>query len=449
MHATAGALADRLAAGKALRARVPRSAHGSWSPSAERPDPLSLLQAADGTRVPELVPIRYGRMLTSPFTFLRGAAALMASDLVTTPSTGITVQVCGDAHLSNFGAFATPERNLIFDLNDFDETLPGPWEWDVKRLAASVVVAGRANAFAASACAEAACTAVRAYREHIGEFARTRTLEAWYTQVDAAAVLSVLTGASQKAAARSFEQATRRDHMRAFRKLTAVVDGRLRIVEDPPLVTHIPDEWLGDRLHTLTRAYLASLPDEMRRLFERYRMVDVARKVVGVGSVGTHCYIVLLMGRDTDDPLFIQLKEATTSVLEPFLSPSAYSSSGQRVVCGQRLMQAASDIFLGWGDVDTMHFYMRQLHDMKGSAVVEAMSRADLVAYAALCGWALARAHARSGAAAEISGYLGCRDTFDTAVTAFADAYADQTERDHAALVAAVRAGRIDAETGI
>ena len=448
INASREMLSDRLAAGRAIRGTVPRSAHSSWSPSAERSDPLSLLQATDSARLPELLPIRYGRMLDSPFAFFRGAAAIMASDLATTPSSGITVQVCGDAHLLNFGAFASPERNLVFDLNDFDETLPGPWEWDVKRLAASVLVAGRANAFPPSACADAASAAVHAYSQHMGAFARMRYLDVWYTSLDARAVLSILSGPTHTAAARGFKLASRRDHLRAFRKLTGVVDGRVRIVDDPPLVTHLPDAWIGD-LQTLIQAYQASLPDEMRPLFQHYRISDIARKVVGVGSVGTHCFIALLTGRDTDDPLFVQIKQASPSVLEPYLSRSAYSSHGQRVVHGQQLMQAASDMFLGWGDVDTTHFYIRQLHDMKGSIVDAAMSRADLIAYAALCGWALARAHARSGVAPEISGYLGRRNQFDRAVTAFAETYADQTERDHATLVAAVRAGRIEAQTGV
>lgn len=437
---------ERCAAGRALRAAVPRSIHAHWSPPPARADPVALLRAGDATRLPELVPLRYGRMLESPLAFLRGAAAIMADDLAATPTTGIPVQACGDAHLANFGAYGTPERNLVFDLNDFDETLPGPWEWDIKRLAASIVVAGRGNGFDAAQCAEAAHAAVRSYRQRLNEFARRGYLDVWYAQIDAQTVLDTLSSATRRLAGRRFEQASQRDHLRALAKWTTLVDGQVRLVEDPPLLRHVSDERIGDQLRTLVQVYAKSLRDDRQALLQRYTIVDFARKVVGVGSVGMRCYIILLRGKDLADPLFLQIKEATRSVLEPHQGKCLYPHHGQRVVRGQQLIQAASDIFLGWGQVGTTHFYIRQLYDMKGSVQIARLTPAQLSTYGEVCGWALARAHARSGDAARISGYLGAGDTFDQAVAAFATAYADQTERDHAALIAAVKAGCVSAE---
>jgi uncharacterized protein (DUF2252 family) len=439
-------LAERMAAGKALRSTVPRSAHAGWSPAPDRPDPVALLQAEDTNRLTDLVPLRYARMLESPFSFLRGAAAIMASDLAPTPTTSLTVQVCGDAHLANFGAYATPERNLVFDVDDFDETLAGPWEWDLKRLAASLVVAGRGNGVAAAACAEAAAAAVRIYRERMLSFAKLGYVDVWYARVDAAAVIASLPRKETRVARKSFAQARRHDNLQELSKLTKVTDGRVHIADDPPLVTHVSDERVGNRVPELVHAYRNSLSDDRRHLLALYTLVDFARKVVGVGSVGTRCYISLLVGQGTDDPLFLQVKEAGPSVLEHYVGRSRRMRHGKRVVLGQRLMQAASDIFLGWGDVDGLSFYIRQLRDMKGSVDIAALTPSQLVAYAEVCGWALARAHARSGDAAQIAGYLGTGTAFDQAITAFAQAYADQTERDHAALVKAVKQGRVVAQ---
>ena len=442
-------LADRLAAGRARRADVPRSAAAAWSPPADRADPLEILRAGDRGRLPELVPIRYGRMLESPFTFLRGAAAVMAADLATTPVSGIAVQTSGDAHLANFGIYGTPERNLVFDIKDFDETLPGPWEWDLKRLATSVVVAGRANGIDASACADAALATARSYREHIAALAPARHLDVWYARVDAAAVMIAISGGSREAAERELARAGRRDHLQSLAKLATMRDGRPRILDDPPLIAHASDTRLGDRLPTLLRRYRASLQDDRRALLGRYAIADFARKVVGVGSVGTRCYIILLTGNGEGDPLFLQIKEARRSVLATYLGSAGHNNEGKRVVQGQRLLQAASDIFLGWGRVGTIHYYLRQLRDMKGGVRIPSLGAEALGAYGASCGEALARAHARSADAAPIAGYLGTGDAFDRAVAGFAHAYADQTERDHAALVAVVKAGGVEAITGV
>jgi len=442
-------LADRLAAGRARRADVPRSAAAAWSPPADRADPLEILRAGDSGRLPELVPIRYGRMLESPFTFLRGAAAVMAADLATTPVSGIAVQASGDAHLANFGIYGTPERNLVFDIKDFDETLPGPWEWDLKRLAASVVVAGRANGLSAPACTDAALATARCYRERVAALAPARQLDVWYARVDAAAVMIAVSGGSRETAERELAQAGRREHLQSLAKLATMRDGRPRILDDPPLVAHASDSRLGDRLPTLLRRYRASLQEDRRALLGRFAIADFARKVVGVGSVGTRCYIVLLTGNGDDDPLFLQIKEARASVLAAHLGPSGHNNEGKRVVQGQRLLQAASDIFLGWGGVGGTHYYLRQLRDMKGSVRIPSLGAGALRAYGASCGEALARAHARSADAAPIAGYLGAGGAFDRAVASFAHAYADQTERDYAALVAAVKAGRVAATTGV
>jgi uncharacterized protein (DUF2252 family) len=441
-------LPERLESGKARRVAVPRTSHAIWQPTADRLDPLSLLQVGDATRQPELLAIRYGRMLVSPFTFFRGSAAVMAADLHGTPVSGLTVQLCGDAHLSNFGAFGTPERNLVFDVNDFDETLPGPWEWDIKRLAASFMVAGRHNRLSAADCDQLVMTVVEAYRRHLAEFARMGHLAVWYTQIDIETLVATLSGASRKRADKTLAKTRQRDHLQALSKMTTVVDGLPRIVDDPPLVMHYSDPKLGDYLVEFARLYTASLRDDRRAFLKRYRFVDFARKVVGVGSVGTRCYIMLLMGNHDDDPLFLQIKEANASVLEAYLGSSAYRHHGERVVRGQQFIQAASDIFLGWGDNLDTHFYVRQLRDMKGSFDVDEASASQLRTYAGLCGWALARAHACSGDAAGIAGYLGTSPTFDEAMVTFSRAYADQTERDYEALVAAVKAGRIAVETG-
>ncbi len=442
-------VAERMAAGKALRQHVPRASHAAWSPPSDRPDPVALLQAEDVTRIPELLPIRYGRVSASPFTFLRGSATVMAHDLAATPATGLTVQACGDAHLSNFGGYATPERNLVFGLNDFDETLPAPWEWDVKRLAASVVVASRDNGFRATDAASAARAAVRSYRERMALFAPMSYLDVWYTRISAADVEAILPKAAKKNVERIAKKAVHRDNLQALAKLTAVVDGHVRIVDDPPLIIHQSDQLVGDHLPEMGKAYRSTLSIDRRVLLERYAFVDFAQKAVGVGSVGTRCYVVLMQGNHNQDPLFLQIKEAGPSVLEPFAAKSTYSNHGERVVHGQQLIQAASDIFLGWGRLKGVDFYVRQLRDMKVSAEVSLMPPDRMSLYAELCGWALARAHARSGDPATIAGYLGTGDTFDEAIVAFATAYADQTERDYAALMAAIKSGKVVAETGL
>jgi uncharacterized protein (DUF2252 family) len=441
--------AERFEQGKSVRRKVPRTCHAPWRPPDDRPDPIALLEESNRSRLPNLVPIRYGRMLDSPFSFLRGAAAIMARDLVSTPATGIRAQVCGDAHLRNFGVYASPERSLLFDVNDFDETLPGPWEWDVKRLATSFVVAGRSNHFRDSDCLDIARTCVRSYREKMRTFSRMRLLEIWYSRVDAETALKVFQGGGRKDMAREMAKARHRDSLQALSKLATVIDGRLRLVEAPPLVTHHHDERLSEFLRILYRSYLGTLQDDRRHLLERYRFLDFALKVVGVGSVGTRCYIILLDSSHEDDPLLLQVKQAQESVLSAFVRTGRYHNQGHRVVTGQRLMQATSDVFLGWACVDGHDYYFRTLRDMKGSAHVENMSPEDLGDYAELCAWALARAHARSGDAATISGYMGKAETFDDAVAAFAMAYADQTERDHEALQSAVKLGRISAITGV
>jgi uncharacterized protein (DUF2252 family) len=424
----AGARAE---AGRALRKVVPRSSHAVWDP-AGRPSPLRLLEESNRHRVPELVPIRIARMRASPFAFLRGAPMVMARDLATTPVTGITVQACGDAHLLNFGLFATPERNLSFGLNDFDETLPAPWEWDVKRLATSFVVAGRTVGFDPAVSRRAALAVVGVYREQLARYAGMRLLEVWYSRVDAEAIVAMSRGRRRRAVAHRLDRAEHHTNLDALPRLTEPVGGTRRFVEDPPLLTHVAecdDGWVEEVL----ASYRASLQDNRRRLLRRFRPVDAARKVVGVGSVGTRCYVVLLLGDRHDDPLLLQVKQATTSVLEPYVGRSRYRHPGRRVVSGQRLLQTAGDIFLGWAGDGTSHYYVRQLWDMKGSLDLDTLDPADLVPYARLCGWVLARAHARSGDGAAISGYLGSGDRFDRAVADFAEAYADQTEADHAA----------------
>jgi uncharacterized protein (DUF2252 family) len=460
--AAPNAVEDGAARGRAARAGAPRSSHAGWAPASGRADPVATLLQQARTRTPQLVPIRHGRMLRSPSAFFRGAAAIMAADLRATPATGIRVQLCGDAHLSNFGAFAAPDRSLVFDLNDFDETLPGPWEWDVKRLAASLAVAGRDRAFAAPDRAAAILAAVRAYREAMRGFAAMRTLDVWYARLNVgeqvASWSAQLSASRRRGLERSVAKARRKDSLRALDKLTVSVDGRPRIVSDPPLVVPLADlvgdadeERVRTKLGDLLQQYTETLQHDRRRLLSGYRPVDMAHKVVGVGSVGTRAWIVLLLGRDEADPLFLQIKEAESSVLEPFAGPGQATNQGQRVVEGQRLMQAASDVFLGWlhaaQDLDgrPRDYYVRQLWDSKASAPVDAMSAGELAAYAGVCGWTLARAHARTGDRFAIAAYLGASDRFDRALLAFAETYADQNERDHAALARAVRSGAIEA----
>ena len=439
--------------GRAARRLVPRGSHAEWAPTSDRPDPVELLEAQARDRIPELLPIRYARMMASPFAFLRGSTIVMANDLASTPKSGIQAQLCGDAHLLNFGAYASPERTLLFDLNDFDETLPGPWEWDVKRLAVSFVVAGRDNGFDASDCRAAAQASVASYRQRMAEFSEMGELGVWYSRIGEEEVRGLLTEAragkkTTKKLSKNVRKTRGRDSLQALSKLTTVVDGRRIINDDPPLLVRIPEgEEIRGQVYAILESYKRTLQEDRRHLLERYRFVDAARKVVGVGSVGTRAYVVLLGGRDENDPLFLQVKEAGTSVLERYVESNAYEHHGHRVVAGQRLMQAASDIFLGWfRGTEGRDFYWRQLKDMKGSAKVETMSADELVLYAGLCGWALARAHARSGDRVQIAAYLGKSDRFDRAVADFAVSYADQNEQDHEALCAAVESGRIVAD---
>jgi uncharacterized protein (DUF2252 family) len=445
-------VADRVAAGKALREWVPRPAHAEWAPAPDRPDPISLLEEQCADRLLGLVPIRYGRMMTSPFAFLRGSAIVMAEDLAGTPRTGIDVQACGDAHLANFGVFATPERNIVFDINDFDETLPGPWEWDLKRLAASFVVSGRHRGFDAATSRTAVLAMLWIYGLRMRELAAMRTLDVWYSRLDAEQLLNALKGSQRRAGQKGLAKARLRDHLQAQAKLTEVVDGHRRIIDAPPLIQRGNLVGRDDFVRKTFQDYLRTLPLDRRTLLSRYRFVDAAQKVVGVGSVGTWCFIVLMEGRADDDPLFLQVKEATSSVLERHLKKSRYSNHAERVVHGQRLTQAASDIFLGWirgRGAEHRDFYWRQLRDVKGSADLETIQPAGLILYGEACGAALARAHARSGDAAMITGYIGTGNVFANAIADFAERYADQTEKDHAALVAAVKSGRVEAAEGV
>ena len=447
--------------GRAARGEVPRSSHAFWQQPANRIDPIVILRKQSRRRIAELVPIRYGRMLASPFAFFRGAAAVMAADLASTPVTGLRTQLCGDAHIANFGGYAAADRRLVFDLNDFDETLRGPWEWDVKRLAASAGIVARDLGFEASDRRDAVTSAVRSYRVAMREFADMRTLDVWYARQEVEALFD--RWGSRRDGRKVLEKARSKTSLRAFAKLTHVVGGQRRIISDPPLLVPIeelvPDASdqlkLEDVLRGLVAQYRETLPDDRRRLIDGYAPVHFARKVVGVGSVGTRAWIVLLLGRDADDPLFLQVKEAEASVLEPFAGRSEYAAAGRRVVEGQRLMQASSDILLGWlSDVPGIDgrrraFYVRQLWDQKGSARLETLPADELAAYTAACGWALARAHACTGDRVAIGDYLGRSDRFDLALADFAEAYADQNERDHAELAQAVKRGRIAAETGI
>lgn len=456
--------AQRAARGKRARKGAPRTSHADWVTPPDRPDPIALLEAQSASRVPELVPIRHGRMAASPFAFFRGAAAVMAADLAGSPVSGLRAQLCGDAHLANFGGFAAPDRELVFDLNDFDETLPGPWEWDVKRLAASVTVAARENGCTEREAHEVARAAAFAYRASMREFAGMTTLEVWYARLDQRRLSELMRRRGADAAAR-FERgvakARRKDSARAYAKLAAGDGGPPRIASDPPLIVPIgellPEDQAPDfdaRMRALIAAYRTTLPADRRRLLDRFAFADIAHKVVGVGSVGTRAWIVLLLGRDDEDPLFLQVKEAQPSVLAPYAGASRFGNQGRRVVEGQRLMQAASDILLGWlrargFDGRTRDFYVRQLWDWKASADIGAMSASMLADYVQVCAWTLARAHARSGDAIAIASYLGSGDAFDRALATFATAYAAQNERDHAALLDAVASGRLPAETGV
>jgi uncharacterized protein (DUF2252 family) len=449
---------ERAEAGKAARVHIPRVSHAGFTPRPDR-DPIAILEAQESDRLAELVPLRHQRMAASPFAYYRGTPAVMAFDLADTPRTEIEVQASGDAHISNFGLFASPERTLVFDANDFDETLPGPWEWDVKRLAASVVIAGRANGFSPARNRAATMAAVRGYREWMARYAAMRLLEVWYSSItdadirSAAEAMGLMRGRGsqrRRSALESiFTKARQRDGMRAFESLTGIVDGRRVVLEDPPVITRVNVEGVSAMLEGVFSAYRATMAESRREFLERYRFVDFALKVVGVGSVGTRCYILILEGRDENDPLILQAKEATASVLEPHYAPSRHENSGQRVVVGQRTMQATPDIFLGWtrGPLGR-DFYMRQLWDMKGSVDTTILQPVGLGFYGGICGWALARAHARSGDAVAISAYLGTSDTFDGAIADFAETYADLNARDHAAYVAAIASGRVSTPTG-
>jgi len=460
--------AERAARGKAARAEVPLESHAEFDPAPDRPDSIALLEEQGASRVPNLVPVRYGRMMASPFSYYRGAALPMAADLATTPVTGLAVQACGDAHLSNFGVFGSAERRLVFDVNDFDETTPGPWEWDVKRLAASLEVAARDNGFPGKKRRAIVAAAMASYRDAMRGFADMTNLEVWYAHADLDQLRQQaggqLKGRQRKAIDKGLVKARTRDSMQEVGKLTHMVDGKPRIIADPPLIVPadqlIPDEIDRKRfeglISDLVAGYRRTMETDRRYLLEQYEFCDMAHKVVGVGSVGTRCWIVLMLGRDTGDPLFLQVKEAQDSVLCRYVGSSKYSNQGQRVVAGQRLMQASSDIFLGWqrvaiGAENNGHrdFYVRQLRDWKFSLDYEAMVPRGMRLYGQLCGWTLARAHARSGDRIAIASYLGASDTFDQAITKFAGAYADQNEKDHEALLVAVASGRIVAESDL
>jgi uncharacterized protein (DUF2252 family) len=425
--------AERIAAGKALRLKVPRSSHSAWEPDPNRPDPVALIEASNLGRLPQLVPIRYARMAKSPFAFFRGCANVMAYDLSRRPASGLTVQACGDCHLMNFGGYATPERNLVFDVTDFDETLPAPWEWDVQRLAASAVIAGRSLKLSEAQCEAAALAAARAYRLRTVEYSRMHALDIWYSRTDAADVPLLGMRRAERAPADGAED--------TVPKLTRVVDGRRVLIERPPLMYRFEESAV--EAASIIARYRETLRDDLRYLFDRYRFADSAIKAAGVGSVGTRCAVVLMTASD-DEVLLLQVKEAGASVLEPYAGKSAYANHGQRVVTGQRLLQAASDLFLGWTSTDAgRDFYVRQLRDMKASVKIENLDAAELVRYASVCGATIARAHARSGDPAKIGGYLGRGDTFDRALAAFAKRYADRNERDYEAFSKAYERGSL------
>jgi uncharacterized protein (DUF2252 family) len=448
---------ERVAAGKALRAKVPRSAHAEWNPRSNRPDPVSILEKQNATRVPKLVPVRFARMLASPFTFLRGSAAVMADDLSGTPVSGLAVAACGDMHVSNFGVYASAERNLIFAINDFDEIHPGPWEWDLKRLAASAAVATRFMGGDKAQAEAAARECVRSYRKRMRRYAEMGYLQVWYERIDERAVLEAISPRLRREAERQMDKARAKGHVQSLGKLTEEVDGEYRLIEDVPLIVREAHADSGVPVHEaldeMLRGYVESLSRDRRALLSRYRIVDGARKVVGVGSVGTSCWVVLLQGIDADDPLFLQVKQAQPSVLAPYVSAKLQvANQGHRVVIGQRLTQGSPDIFLGWGEVTGgRHFYVRQLADMKGSVKFNEHDTAGIdgfVEYCSICGWALALAHAKSGDAAMIAGYCGNSDALDDAIGQFALAYSKQTEQDHATLEKARRSGRIEVASG-
>jgi len=457
--------AERAAFGRQARAKVPRARHGEWEPPTRRTDPLEILALQATTRIPDLVPIRYGRMAASAFAFFRGAAAVMASDLAHDEPSGLDVQLCGDAHLMNFGSFAAPSRDLIFDVNDFDETIPGPFEWDIKRLSASLEIAARSRSFDPATRSAVVERGSCSYRMALADFAAQRDLEIWYSRLDLAAIMKRWGPEAGPKIIQTFQKridkAQSKDHLAALAKLTVEVDGKLRFKDNPPLIvpaedlfTDVYSKQTTSNLADALAQYRQTLSGDRRRLLEKYEFIDLARKVVGVGSVGTRCWVALFLGRDNGDPLFLQVKEAEAAVGEPFVGPSEYSHHGERVVQGQRLMQGASDIFLGWdqfrGDDGTVRdFYLRQLWDGKGSAAVDRMSPEVLGIYAEMCGWTLARAHARSGDAIAMAAYLGKGDRFDRAMSQFASSYADQNERDFDALTKAIAEGRVQAEPGL
>jgi uncharacterized protein (DUF2252 family) len=455
---------QRVAIGKAARATVPRTRHAELALEG-RPDPIALIEEQVRDRIPELIPVRYGRMIESPFAFYRGSAVVMASDLSRTPWSGLRAQLCGDAHLANFGMFGTPERNHILDLTDFDETLPGPWEWDVKRLATSFELAGRADGFSADDRRSIVLEVSRSYRTGMIGFATQTNLDVWYARLDIDAAMAEyeahLRGRELKRKRKAVAKALTRDAEHAFERLTHLAGTERRLVSHPPVVVPMDELYGGVErkrfeaaVRDMFREYRASLPNDLRTLLEQFRLVDIARKVVGVGSVGTRCWVALLLGVDRNDPLFLQIKEAQPSVLERYVGRSRYTNSGQRVVAGQRLLQSSSDIFLGWGRAPSIggverDYYFRQLRDWKGSFVIENMTPGSMTVYARICGWSLARAHSRSGDRVAIAAYLGKSAAFDRAIAAFAEAYADVAERDHEALVRAVRSGRLKARTGV
>jgi Uncharacterized protein conserved in bacteria (DUF2252) len=457
--------AERAAFGRQARAKVPRARHGEWEPPTGRTDPLEILALQATTRIPDLVPIRYGRMAASAFAFFRGAAAVMASDLAHDERSGLDVQLCGDAHLMNFGSFAAPSRDLIFDVNDFDETIPGPFEWDIKRLAASLEIAARSRSFDPATRATVVERGSCSYRMALADFSGMRDLEIWYSRLDLAAIIKRWGPEAGPKIIQTFQKqidkAQSKDHLAALAKLTVEVDGKLRFKDNPPLIvpaedlfTDVYSKQTTSNLADALAQYRETLSGDRRRLLEKYEFMDLARKVVGVGSVGTRCWVALFLGRDNGDPLFLQVKEAEAAVGEPFVGPSEYSHHGERVVQGQRLMQGASDIFLGWDqfrgdDGKVRDFYLRQLWDGKGSAAVERMSPEVLGIYAEMCGWTLARAHARSGDAIAMAAYLGKGDRFDRAMSQFASSYADQNERDFDALTKAIADGRVQAQSGL
>jgi uncharacterized protein (DUF2252 family) len=439
---------DRLATGKTLREKVPRSSHSEWTSPRNRADPTQLLKESDRGRLPSLLPIRYARMRSSPFAFFRGAAALMAADLALTPVTGIGVQASGDCHVGNFGGFGTPERELVFDINDFDETLPAPWEWDVKRLAASIVLAMRQASLGERDCLDAARASVESYREHMREYAEMTALEVWYSHLSAGLLVQSAAASQARKRWRNLEAKAKLDTpSREFPKITAIEQGCPRIIDRPPLIYHSRETAaLGKYVRQVFHRYRQTLPEERRILLDRYQIVDVASKVVGVGSVGTRCAVALLMS-GPHAPLLLQFKEAHASVLEPYVGKSAYANQGERVVTGQRMLQSASDVFLGWTSDNQGHdFYFRQLRDMRMKIDIESMSKREWFEYVELCGWVLAHAHARTCDPARIGGYLGKSEAFDEAIAKFASAYADQTERDYASFRKAIRAGRIQAQ---